>query len=62
MGVDWTGDLYCGIKLYWNYDNKISVGISMKKYVLNALHEFQYPYPKRPQHAQKNGNAQTMKQ
>jgi endonuclease I len=25
---DWTGALYCGIKLEWNYDNKI-VDLSM---------------------------------
>ena len=30
--VDWTGGLYCGIKLEWNYDKRY-VDISMPGYV-----------------------------
>ena len=38
VNVDWTGGLYCGIKLYWNYDKKRIIELSMKKYLPNSLH------------------------
>ena len=38
VDVDWTGRLYCGIKLDWNYDNKKSVDISIQKYAPRDLH------------------------
>ena len=34
--VDWAGELYCGIKLAWDYDNQF-VDISMPTYVSKQL-------------------------
>jgi hypothetical protein len=48
--TDWSGGLYCGIKLDWNYQARY-VDISMPTYVRDKLHEFAHPPPKRPQHA-----------
>jgi hypothetical protein len=47
---DWTGSLYCGIQLDWDYAKGI-VDLSMPKYVPEALHKFQHPAPYRPEHA-----------
>jgi len=47
--TDWTGGLYCGIKLDWNYIQRY-VDISMPQYVPDKLHEFGHTAPKRPQH------------
>jgi hypothetical protein len=44
----WTGGLYCGITLKWNYVSK-HVDLSMPGYIKDALHKFQHPLPKRPQ-------------
>ena len=46
--TDWTGSLYCGINLTWNYDKKY-VDIAMPNYVLKQLTKYNYT-PKRPQH------------
>ena len=51
MDIDWTSGMYYDIKLDWIYDQQISVDLSIPKYVPNALHKFQHPYPKIPQHA-----------
>jgi hypothetical protein len=53
VSKDWTGGLYCGITLYWDYANK-HVGLSMPGYIKDALHKFQHPFPKRPQYAPHN--------
>jgi hypothetical protein len=45
---DWTGGLYIGIKLKWDYDKR-TVRLSMPGYVQAALHKFQHPVPSRPQ-------------
>jgi hypothetical protein len=47
---DWTGGLYCGIELDWDYKNK-TVDLSMPGYISNALYKFQHKEPLRPQHA-----------
>ena len=47
---DWTGGLYCGIKLKWDYKTR-QQEISMPGYVKDALHKFQHPTPTRPQHS-----------
>jgi hypothetical protein len=47
---DWTGGLYCGIKLDWNYDNTI-VNLSMPGYIKATLHKFQHKPPTRAYHA-----------
>ena len=38
---DWSGGLYCGINLNWNYDKR-TLDISMPGYVEEALHKFQH--------------------
>ena len=50
MTTDWTGDVYLGISLQWDY-NKRTVGLSMPGYVEKALNRFTHGPPKRPQHA-----------
>jgi hypothetical protein len=39
--IDWTGSLYCGITLTWDY-KKRTLDISMPGYVEAALHQFQH--------------------
>ena len=46
---DWTGSLYCGISLKWNYDQG-HVDISMPGYVDKLLARFDHKAPARPQH------------
>jgi hypothetical protein len=46
----WTGGLYFGITLKWDYEHK-HVDLSMPGYIKAALHKYQHPMPKRPQHA-----------
>ena len=49
--VDWTGSLYCGINLDWNYEQGY-VDISMKGYVKRSLKRFEHiPSSTRTQHA-----------
>jgi hypothetical protein len=50
VSKDWTGGLYCGITLKWNYVSK-HVDLSMPGYIKDTLHKFQHPLPKRPQYA-----------
>jgi hypothetical protein len=54
----WTGGLYCGITLKWDYENKY-VDLSMPGYIKDALHKFQHPMPKRPQYAPHNWTVPT---
>jgi hypothetical protein len=53
VSKDWTGVLYCGITLQWDYSNK-HVNLSMPGYINDALHKFQHPLPKWPQYAPHN--------
>jgi hypothetical protein len=46
----WKGELYCGIKLTWDYVAR-TVDLSMPGYIASVLHRFQHPHPARPQHA-----------
>jgi hypothetical protein len=46
--TDWTGSLYCGLTINWDYD-KHHVDISMPGYVTAALHKFQHPKPTKPE-------------
>ena len=48
--IDWKGEHYLGLTLKWNYAQGY-VDISMPDYVKHALHEFQHPAPKRPEHS-----------
>ena len=45
---DWTGDLYCGIKLDWDYKNR-TVDISMPGYIKKKLQEYEHARPNKPQ-------------
>jgi endonuclease I len=45
MTTDWTGDVYLGISLQWDY-NKRTVGLSMLGYVEKALNRFAHDPPK----------------
>jgi hypothetical protein len=53
VSKDWTGGLYCGITLKWNYVNK-HVDLSMSGYIKDALQKIQHPLPKRPKYAPHN--------
>jgi hypothetical protein len=53
VSKDWTGGLYCGITLKWNYVSK-HVDLSMPGYIKDTLCKFQHPLPKRPQYAPYN--------
>ena len=44
LTIDWTGALYCGLALNWQYD-KGYVDISMSGYVNWALAKFEHPAP-----------------
>jgi hypothetical protein len=50
MTTDWTGALYCGISLDWDYTNR-TVTLSMPGYVAKALQRFEAPKPSRPQNS-----------
>ena len=47
--VDWTGSLYCGITLKWNYAERY-VDCKMPGYVKKRLVKFGHEPPQRPQH------------
>ena len=46
---DWSGDLYCGIKLQWDYVAK-TLDISMPGYIKKLLQKYKHRMPARPQH------------
>jgi hypothetical protein len=46
---DWTGDLYCGITLTWNYDKRW-LDISMPGYITKLLLKYKHRMPTKPQH------------
>ena len=49
--VDWTGSLYCGLNLKWDYDQGF-MDVSMDGYVRRALKRFEHvPSSSRTQHA-----------
>jgi hypothetical protein len=48
--IDWSGSLYCGITLEWDYVKR-TVDMSMPGYVEAALHRFQHSPPTQPQHS-----------
>ena len=49
ISIDWTGSLYCGITLKWNYDEHW-VDISMPGYIDKVRKRFQHEVPTKPQH------------
>ena len=46
--IDWTGELYIGLQIKWDYTNK-HVDISMPNYVEKALQRFNHQKPSKPQ-------------
>ena len=46
---DWSGDLYCGIKLCLDY-NACTVDISMPGYIKKLLQKYKHKMPLKPQH------------
>jgi hypothetical protein len=46
---DWTGNLYCGIKLNWDY-NKCTLDISMPGYIVKQLQQYKHASPTCQQH------------
>ena len=48
--MDWKGELYIGISLKWDY-NQRTVQLSMPNYIQKALDRFKHPKPSRPEHS-----------
>ena len=48
--IDWKGELFVDIKLAWDYD-KITLDTHVPGFTKRALHKYQHPAPKKPQHA-----------
>jgi hypothetical protein len=48
LTMDWTGNLYCGISLDWDYVNQ-TVDISMPGYIKKKLQEYNHMLPGRMQ-------------
>jgi hypothetical protein len=46
---DWDGDLYCGIKLKWDYEAQ-TLDISMPGYIIKQLQKYKHDTLTRPQH------------
>jgi hypothetical protein len=49
LNKDWSGNLYCGIKLNWDYD-KCTLDILMPRYIVKQLQQYKHASPTRPQH------------
>jgi hypothetical protein len=50
VAVDYTGSLFCGIKLTWDYPRR-TVSCTMPGYIDTALTKYQHTKPAVPQHA-----------
>ena len=50
VSEDWTGSLYAGITLDWDYEKR-TLGISMPKYIPKLLQRYAHNKPARPQHS-----------
>ena len=48
--TDWTGKLYIGITLHWDYKKGL-VDLSTPGYIEQARNKFTHPPPRRPQHS-----------
>eukprot|EP00970_Alexandrium_tamarense_P017799 scaffold11398_cov137-Alexandrium_tamarense.AAC.1 len=49
LSEDWTGSLYCGVSLKWNYKERW-VDINMPGYIKNALQRYNHEPPDKQQH------------
>ena len=50
ISEDWTGGLYCGITLKWNYKTR-TLDCSMPGYIKAALERYKHTKPTKPQHS-----------
>ena len=50
ISIDWTGSIYCGLTINWDYD-KMICDISIPTYTQESLQKFQHPAPSRTQDA-----------
>jgi hypothetical protein len=50
VAVDWTGSLFCGVKLTWDYVN-CTLDLHMPDYISKALLKYQDHVPLKSQHA-----------
>jgi hypothetical protein len=50
IAINWTGSLFCGVKLKWDYINQ-TVDLHMPDYINKALLKYQHQAPLKPQHA-----------
>lgn len=48
LAEDWDGDLYCGIKLNWDYENR-TLDISLSGYINKLILQFDHKPPTKPQ-------------
>jgi hypothetical protein len=48
LAEDCVGDLYCGIRLNWDY-TACTLDISMPGYITKLLHKYKHPIPLKPQ-------------
>ena len=55
LEIDWKGELYAGISLSWDYQQR-HVDISMPQYVHKQLTRYQHPKPHHPQYCPYNPN------
>jgi len=58
VSEDWTGSIYCGITLTWDY-SKRTADLTMPGYVAAVLHRFQHPTPPHPEHSPHRMNPPT---
>ncbi len=50
LSEDWLGDLYCGIKLRWDY-NACTVNILMPGCIKKLLQKYKHKMPNKLQHS-----------
>ena len=50
ISEDWSGALYCGITLKWDYEKRI-LDFSMPGYIKKVLQRYKHEMPRRPQHS-----------
>ena len=50
ISEDWTGGLYCGITLKWDYEKR-TLDFSMPGYIKAALERYKHEKPTKPQHS-----------
>jgi hypothetical protein len=56
VAVDWTGFLFCGVKLTWDYIYCM-VDFHMPDCISKALLKYQHQVPLKPQHAPYNATS-----